>query len=90
MASHAVLSTDVTGGFGTELVTDTAAHTPTTGRTYYRFVALQNTVIASFTAGGMTGNSKTAVVVNSGCTLDAPGMTSLTLTSGSGVLYYML
>lgn len=92
MSNHVVLSSDVTGKLaGTTLVTDTAAHTPGTGHTsWYRFVPLQNTVIATMTVGGMDGNAQTSVTCNVGCILDIPGCTSFTLTSGSGVLYYDL
>lgn len=83
---------DITGNnIGITYVSDTVAHTPVSPhKSWYRFQPTQNSVIASATCGGVDGNTITSVTVNNGNNLDIPGCTSLTLASGSGILYYTL
>lgn len=91
MSTHVGLTSDITGNIGVTLVTDTATHTPASPHTtWYRFVPLQNSVIATLTASGMDGNATTAITINNGNWLECPGCTSFKLTSGSGILYYAL
>jgi hypothetical protein len=67
---------------GAEYISDTAAHT---GR-FGKVVALENTVIASMTADDITGNTLSAVTLNSSCEICGV-ITSITLTSGSVLAY---
>ena len=67
---------------GAEYISDTAAHT---GR-FGKIVALENTVIASMTADDITGNTLSAVTLNSSCEVCGV-ITSITLTSGSVLAY---
>ena len=67
---------------GAEYISDTAAHT---GR-FGKVVALENTVIASMTADDITGNTLSAVTLNSSCEVCGV-ITSITLTSGSVLAY---
>jgi len=67
---------------GAEFIDDTSAHT---GR-FGKIVALEDSVIASLSADGYTGNALSAIPFKASCELCGV-FTSITLTSGTVVAY---
>lgn len=67
---------------GAEFIDDTATHT---GR-FGEIVALEDSVIASVTAKGYTGNALSAIPLKASCEMCGV-FTSITLTSGTVVAY---
>lgn len=68
------------GFYGTEVITDTAAHTGLFGC----LVALEDSQISALVAAGfLSGNAIAAETLPKGLELFLPGITSLTLTSGA-------
>jgi hypothetical protein len=67
---------------GAEFIDDTVAHT---GR-FGAIVALEDSVIASATAMGYTGNTLAAIPLKASCEMCGV-FTSVTLTSGTVVAY---
>lgn len=80
--SSSTIDNAYAGLFGVEFVNDTAAHLGN----FCRIYAVTATTIAAATCGSLKG-SLAGVVVPIGTKLDIPNITSITLTSGTCLLY---
>lgn len=74
------------GGLGFEFVSDTSAHTPTSGNVFVAVQIVNDTVFSAIAGTGITGNTFTGNTISAG-TIIFGRFTSITLTSGKAIAY---